>query len=137
MFSFFANLGPINKDTGLGPFAAFTSFLSATALFEKIFSNIVGFLTIAGSLWFIVQFILGAYSWMTAGGDKAALKTAQDKITRAVTGLVILVAAYALISVIGSLVGLDILNPAKTLENLMPNTREVQPNIIPNPGGSL
>lgn len=114
-------LGSINNpDGGLGPFSKITGFDEALNIFENIFSNVFAVLTIAGSLWFVIHFILGAYSWMTAGGDKAMLKTAQDKITRAVTGLVILVAAYALISIIGSLVGLDILNPKETLKLINP-----------------
>jgi len=116
MFVFFAQpLGPINKDGGLGPFWKITDYGSALELFQSIISRVIGVLTIAGGIWFIFQFIVGAYGWMNSGGDKGALKTAQDRITHAVSGLVILVAAYALISIIGSLLGLPILNPYEVL----------------------
>lgn len=120
MFSFFTSqpLGRIGQGEGFGPFAAFGSFAKATELLEKILSKTVGFLTIVGGLYFIFQFIIGSYGWMTAGGNKESLKQAQDRISHAVVGLLILVAAYALISVIGSILGLEILNPAKILETI-------------------
>lgn len=103
---------------GFGPFSKIENFSQAVDIFQGIISKILGFLTIVGSLWFMLQFVLGAFSWINAGGNKEALKKAQDKILHAVIGLVILVAAYALISVIGSLVGLNILNPGETLNLL-------------------
>lgn len=118
--SFFIGLGTLggDKDTGFGPFGLPGSYENALILFQSIISRVIGVLTIAGGIWFIFQFIVGAYGWMNSGGDKAALKTAQDRITHAVSGLVILVAAYALISIIGSLLGLSILNPYEVLVNI-------------------
>lgn len=118
MFNFFINLGKIGEGEGFGPFSKVTDFGSATATLETILSKIVGFLTIIGGVWFGLQLILGAFSWISAGGNKESLKNAQDKIVNAVIGLVILVAAYALISVMGMLVGLDILNPGKGLQTI-------------------
>lgn len=90
------------------------------ALFNKVISNIVAVLTISASLWFILQFILGAWGWLSAGADKASLENAQKKLTNSVIGLAIVVAAVFLIDIIGKLLGLDILNPGKFIKDIWP-----------------
>lgn len=44
--------------------------------------------------------VLGAFSWITSGGDKEKVSKAQDKIQSAVVGLIILVAVVALIATV-------------------------------------
>ena len=56
---------------------------------------------------------------MTAGGDKQKLETARSKITTAMIGLVIVIAAVFIIDFVGSLFGIDnILNPGELLDKL-------------------
>ena len=114
----YISLGRLGEGLGFGPYSGDLS--NPGAVLETILSKVIGFMTICGGIWFIFQFITGAYGWMSSAGDKAAVKAAQDRITHAVTGLVIVVAAYALISVIGSLLGISILNPATTIQNINP-----------------
>lgn len=90
----------------------------AIGMFNKVISNIVGIMTVAAGLWFIFQFFIGAFSWMTAGGDKAAMENAQKKITNAVIGLVIIVAAIFIIDLLGRLLGLSILSPGKFIQDI-------------------
>ncbi len=52
------------------------------------------FFTVA-ALVALVYLILGAFAWITSGGDKEAVKKAQDKITNALLGLIIIVAVLA------------------------------------------
>lgn len=85
----------------------------AISLFNRVISIIIGVMTIAAGLWFIFQFMIGAFGWLTAGGDKAAVENAQKRITNAMIGLVIVVAAVFLIDLLGGLLGLEILNPGK------------------------
>jgi len=54
------------------------------------------FFIIAG-LAAMLYLVLGAFSWITSGGDKDAVKKAQDKIQAAVIGLIVLVLVLALI----------------------------------------
>lgn len=89
-------------------------------ILEKFFSNLLGVLTILGSIFFIVNFILGALSWITAGGDSGKIETARNRMMQSAIGLVIIVAAYGIIGIIGTIVGIDILNPAAMLETLIP-----------------
>jgi len=113
-------LGPIGSGEGFGPFhfGKIADFSSATNLLESILSKVIAFMTICGSLWFIFQFIAGTYSWMSSGGNQESLKAAKDRIIHAVTGLLILVAAYALIYIIGLILGIDILNPGRGLQTI-------------------
>lgn len=81
-------------------------------------SSIIGFLTIVAALWFVIQFIMAGYNWINAGGDKNNAALAWTKITHAVIGLIIVVLAWVIVGVLGTLLGLDILNPGKGLSSL-------------------
>lgn len=85
---------------------------------ELLISRIIGFLTTLAGIFFIFYFILGALSWVTAGGDTGKTQKARDQIVQGVIGLVIIVGSYAVIGIIGSVVGIDILNPAAQLQTI-------------------
>lgn len=87
---------------------------------SAIVSNILGFLTIVAGLWFLVQFILGAVSWISSGGDKGKVTQAKDKLTQSVIGLAIVVAAYGVAALLGAILGLDFLNIAGSLSKITP-----------------
>ncbi len=109
-------LGNIGEGGGLGPFANIFGINTAMEKFASGFSAIVGFLTVVGGLWFIIQLIIGALQWVGSGGDKASLQGAQQKITNALVGLIIVVAAVTIIKVIGIFLDFDLLNPASFIE---------------------
>jgi len=101
---------------GVGPLAEFDLYLGvgpALAKFQNVLSNIIGIMTIIAGLWFIFQFIIGAFSYLTSGGDKAKTEEARQKITTALIGLVIVIAAIFIIDLIGKLLGLEILRPGE------------------------
>ena len=56
---------------------------------------IKGFLSVLGII-FIILIIVAGYNWMTAGGEEEKVTKAKDMIKRAVIGLIIIVAAYAI-----------------------------------------
>lgn len=86
--------------------------------FNRIISAVVGLMTVIAAIWFIFQFITAGYQWISSGGDKNNLNMARDKITNSLIGLIIVVAAWIVIGLIGTILGLDILNPGKILQNL-------------------
>lgn len=111
-------LPAINQNpSGLGGYASNIDTSSTTA---RIVSNIIGFLTIIAGLWFLTNFILGAVTWISAGGDKGKQQQAKDKLTNAVIGLAIVVGAYAISGLLGSILGLDFLNIGKALNVISP-----------------
>jgi hypothetical protein len=52
--------------------------------------------------------VIGGIQWITAGGDKVAAGNARDRITAAIVGLVIVVAAFAITLIITSVLGINI-----------------------------
>jgi len=84
-------------------------------------SRVIGSLTVLAGLFFIVYFVIGAFRWVASGGDSGAIQKARDQMLQSAIGLVIVVAAYSVISLLGSVIGLDILDPATTIQSLIPN----------------
>ena len=93
---------------------------TALTSLEAFISQILGILTVVSSTLFVVNFMLAAFSWVTAGGDSGKIQKARDATIQNTIGLIIVVGAYAIIGLVGSVVGLDLLNPAKTLGKLIP-----------------
>lgn len=94
----------------------------AFSTMELLISNVLGIMTTVGALVFIVYFLLGAIGWISAGGDSSKITKARDQMLQGVLGLIVLVALYAIVGFIGSIVGIDILNPAEMLQKLVPTT---------------
>lgn len=85
---------------------------------NKGISTIVGFLTIVAAIYFLFQLINGGYQWIASGGDKNEVAAARDRITYSLIGLMVVVIATAIVGIIGTLLGLQILNPGEILQNL-------------------
>jgi len=92
----------------------------APTIFETLASSIFGFLTLVAGLAFILYFVLGAINWITSGGEEARVEKAKNQMTSAAIGLIIVVAAYTVIGIVGTVVGFDILNPASVFSNIVP-----------------
>jgi len=92
---------------------------NSPTMLNTIFSQVVGFLTIAAGLSFLIYFIIGAISWITAGGDSKKVDTAKSFLTNGAIGMIIIVAAYSIIWIIGEVVGLKILNPGDTFTEVI------------------
>ena len=107
-------LGPLK---GVGPLGNFGAE-EAPNLFERIISGIIGIMTVVAGIWFIFTFLVAGIEWLSSGGDKNKLASAQGKITQSVIGLVIIIAAIFFIQLIGTLLGLpNILKPANFVKN--------------------
>jgi len=116
------NVGTIGGEEGFGPWGNLGNkgIKEAAGAFASIISRIIGIMTIIAGIWFIFQFIIGAYSYMTAGGEQQKMTNATKKITSALIGLIVVVAAYAIMSLLGQLLGFEFLNLAPLIENLKP-----------------
>jgi len=107
-------------DNEYSPAAAATSGESALNAMSTMVSNVISIGTVMAGIFFIVYFLLAAYAWITSEGDSGKLEKARKQMIHAVIGLVIVVAAYAVVGLVGSLVGIDILRPAESLNQLVP-----------------
>ncbi len=77
--------------------------------FGRLFSGVVAFLLLAAFILSFFFLILGGISWLTSGGDKAAVEAARNKIIAAIVGLVIVAATWALFQLVGGTIGFNIL----------------------------
>ncbi|MBI2587195.1 hypothetical protein HYW29_00045 [Candidatus Amesbacteria bacterium] len=115
---------PIGNFSGIGPLGEVpqgsTPITDTLVKFASTISTIIGVATISAGLWFMVQVFIGAFQWLTSGGDKQALENAKKRLTHAVIGLLMVVLSYALISVIGLIFGIDILNISGLIAGLHP-----------------
>jgi len=59
---------------------------------------IAGILTLFYLVW-------GGIQWLISGGDKAGLETARERITNAIIGLILVVASWAIITLISNFLG--------------------------------
>lgn len=89
-----------------------------TSALEKVISNTLVVLTIVAGITFVLYFLLGGLSWITAGGQKDKVENAKAMMTNGVIGLIIVVVSYAIVWIVGKALGLDILNPAGIINGL-------------------
>lgn len=102
--------------TGVGPFQ---ELLGGKSVVSKqmgdLLSNTITTLTVVGSLAFVVYFTIGGLKWIIAGGDKAKVSEAQQQMTQSAIGLIAIVSSFFIVGIVGAVLGIDILNPFKTL----------------------
>src|SRR3972149_12014150 len=73
----------------------------------EIFQALLTLAFFLAGIAFLAMLVLGGIQWITAGGDAKALDAARTRITNAVVGLVIVVAAYALTAIVEQGVGIS------------------------------
>lgn len=87
-----------------------TSFTKATTLsIEGMVSGFVKILLVVAGLAFFFILVIGGIKWILSGGDKAHTEGARNQITAALVGLVIVFSAWAIIALIKSFFGVDLL----------------------------
>ena len=120
---FGSGLQPPTEKNIYSPPEVATDATGKTALnvMTTMISNVIAIATVAAGIFFIVHFLLAAYAWLMSEGDSGKLQKARNQMIHAVIGLALAVGAYAIIGLVGSLIGLDILNPAQLLSEVAPN----------------
>lgn len=117
------HFGDIDTKAGFGMFSNLFNNANCAEVgtgLSGLMSKIIGVLTVAGGLWFIIQFLIGAFRWITSGGDKTNVEAAKEHLTHAVISLAILVSTYIIAGLVGAIFGLDILNPQKMIPLMGP-----------------
>jgi hypothetical protein len=62
---------------------------------------------------FVLIIITGGIQWITSGGERSAIDNARRKVTNGITGLIILLLLFIVISAIGRIFGLNLLGVYK------------------------
>jgi hypothetical protein len=81
----------------------------------QLISAGVGTLLIIAALLAFLYLILGGIQWITSGGDKAGMEAARNKITHAIVGLIIVGAAWAIMTLVQNFLGVTIIGGAVDL----------------------
>lgn len=107
---------------GLGPFGENIAGSGAEGLRQvtNAVSSIIGVMTLAAGIWFIFQFLVGGFNWITSGGDKGKLEQARDRLTNAFIGLIVVIAGWSILALAGKFFNVDLLitNPENIMNNL-------------------
>ena len=69
----------------------------------------IGLIMVFGALAFFFMFIWGAITWILSGGDKAHVENSRSRITNAIIGFILMIATFAIIKLIETFFGIDIL----------------------------
>ena len=116
---------PLNQTiNGIGPLGdpTLTKCNSVTLLASPL-SSIIGFITVLAFVWFTFQIIVAAIQWVASGGEKAAVQSAQQRITHSIIGLVISVAGVFIVILISNILGIG---------NIL-NLLDIFPKLVPGP----
>lgn len=110
-----------NRICGFGPLGLCDKPAnSAPQIFDNAVSKIIGALTVLAVLWFIFQFFVAGFKWISAGGDPKKVEDARNRITHAVMGLVIIFVALVIIQLIAELLGIpDLLDLDNMINKIM------------------
>lgn len=100
---------PSTYDTQGGDIGANTTGL------ENILSNVLIVLTVVAGLSFIIWFLLGGLTWITAGGKSDKVEQAKNMMTNGAIGLIIVAVSYAIAWIVGAAVGIPILEPGQLI----------------------
>lgn len=97
-------LAQIELNRGLG------NFQPATGLtVEGIVSGFIGLVLVVAGLAFFFILVIGGIKWILSGGDKAHTEGARNQITAALVGLVIVFSAWAIIQLIDTFFGVNLM----------------------------
>jgi hypothetical protein len=97
---------------GLQPQSGTTFYALGNLTLPSIISGLIrGAMVVAAVVFFFIL-VIGGIRWIASGGDKAATEGARNQITAALIGLVIVFAAWAIVSLINVFFGINIFSLA-------------------------
>ena len=89
-------VGPIENPTEYGN--------EANALGELL-TNVASTVALGGGILLFLYLVYGGFCYLTAGGDEKAVDTAKKIMTNAVIGLIIIVTAFFIAEILGTVLG--------------------------------
>lgn len=75
-----------------------------------IISTVIGILTALAIVWFIIEFIVSGFLLISSAGDQEKTAEAKKRLTQSVIGLVIVIGAIFLFTVVSYIADIDFLN---------------------------
>jgi len=75
--------------------------------FQAVFMSLVGRLLVFGAFALFIMLIVGAFKYLTSGGDPKATEGAKKTLTYAIGGFVLFLASYMILRIIGTITGTE------------------------------
>lgn len=75
-----------------------------------LINSVLRVVMVIAALLVFMYLILGGIEWITSGGDKGKTEKAREKITAAIVGLIVLAAAYAILTLVLKFLGFNSLD---------------------------
>lgn len=92
-------------NVNLGCPAGFTSLCNMNA--STALQGIISFLLILALIIAFFWLVLGGIKWIISGGDKNNVTAAREQVTQAIIGLVIVLVAWLILNIVGSMFGIQ------------------------------
>ncbi|MBU0572661.1 hypothetical protein KKH23_03000 [Patescibacteria group bacterium] len=73
----------------------------------NVVSSLINYLFPLAGILLLLYLIYGGFSLMTSGGDPKAVQGAKSKITSALIGFIIIFAAYWIVQIVASILGIE------------------------------
>lgn len=102
--------------------------------FNSLFNGILSFVLVIAALLVFLYLILGAFEWITSGGDKGKTDKARQKIIAAIIGLIIIASSYAILTLVLRFLGFNDINAVFDSAGTI---RGVPPSPTPSPLNTL
>ncbi len=93
-----------------------------SAHFATILGNLIATLTFFAGLAFLIWFLIGALTWITAASDTQQLTKAKNQMSTAIIGLIVTILLLPITYILGQILGLDILNLETIIDAINPNS---------------
>ena len=77
---------------------------------ERVISGLVNLVLIGAALVFFFILVWGGIKWIASQGDETKVKEARDQVTQALIGLAIVFVAWAILTLISTVFGINIFN---------------------------
>jgi len=84
--------------------------LSGPEFLQRILVTGISFSFFVGILVFFFMLLMAGIKWVTSGGDKVRLESAQKQLTHALAGIAILFSVFVIIQLIEYVFGVSLLN---------------------------
>lgn len=123
--------GTISPPPAIKSFLGPNDVTGATGI-SKFLSNLVTLIYTVATIVLIFMFLWGAFDWLTSGGEKEKLASAQTKIISAVIGIMLFAVAFAIIQVLGQFTGFNFFTtPSEQVRNVGRDVFEKTKTVFP------
>ncbi len=82
--------------------------LNGAQFFDRLFPALVSLGLTIGGIVFLFMLIWGGVEWITSGGDKVRNEAARQRVTNALTGIVILFSVFAILNLVECFFGIGL-----------------------------